>query len=356
MREMDLAMLYDALGVCPEQGPGRLYFAARKAHYTLPYLVLSALDREGFPMSEAAREELARAWRRARHYEDVLARVTGQVPVRVIKGPLLARTYPEGLLRPTGDLDLVADGEADLWRTVRLLAEDTPQYVGVSVLGAPVRHVVVTLTWQPEDPLLDPELRVEVATAALVGDDTTVPVRRAMPADPLTACLLALAEERFQRPFHPRDAVDIHMLGKAELPSPDGVLFAAAAYHLAPELRELLDYAAQRVPLGHLDGLGPALEPGERKELARRAALPAPRGPVTGVRAALATGAPLYGMPLRRVDGRAHWDRSCVHHYGDGALLLTPVGDYLLVAGEAVTQEQYDTALRELDALGEEAS
>ncbi|MEU4212955.1 hypothetical protein AB0F13_23665 [Streptomyces sp. NPDC026206] len=356
MREMDLAMLYDVLDVPQEQGPGRLLFAARKAHYTLPYLVLSALEREGCSMSEAARGELARARRRARHYEDVLTRLTAQVPVQVIKGPLLARTYPEGLLRPQGDLDLVTEGEPDLWNAVRLLMRDTPRYVGVSVLGAPTRHVVVTLTWQPEDPLLDPELRVEVATAALVGDDGAVPIRSGMPADPLTANLLALAEERFQRPFHARDAIDVHMLGNAGLPSPNGLVSAAVAYHLAPELRELLDYAAQRVPVGHLSVLGPALEPADRQERARRATRPVSPAPATDVRAVLAAGGPLFGMPLRRVAGRTHWDHARVHHYGDGALLLTPVGDYLLVAGEAVAQEQYDAALQELGLLVEETS
>ncbi|WP_405982950.1 nucleotidyltransferase family protein [Streptomyces sp. NBC_00158] len=352
---MDLAMLYDVLDVSPEQGPGRLLFTARKAHYTLPYLVLSALEREGCSMSAAARGELARARRRARHYEEVLTRVTAQVPAQVIKGPLLARTYPEGLLRPQGDLDLVTEGEPDLWNAVRLLTEDNPpQYAGVSVLGAPARHVVVTLTWQPEDPLLDPELRVEIATAALVGDQEAVPIRSAMPADTLTANLLALAEERFQRPFHARDAIDVHMLGNAEPPSLDGLVSAAVEYHLAPELRELLDYAAQRVPVGHLAVLGPALEAAEREERARRAARPVSPGPATDVRAALEAGVPLYGMPLGRATGRTDRDRARVHHFGEGALLLTPVGDYLLVTGETVAQEQYDAALREVGLLAEE--
>ncbi|MGW1075956.1 nucleotidyltransferase family protein [Streptomyces sp. NPDC002537] len=353
MYEMDLAMVYDALDVAEEQGPGPLLAAARKAHHTLPYLVLSALHRDGHPMSEAARGTLERALRRARHYEDVLAGITAQVPVQVIKGPLLARAYPDGLLRPQGDLDLVAESEPDLWRAVRLLMTEPPLYVGVSVLGAPDRHVVVTLTWQPEDPLLDPELRVEVATAALVGDDAAVPIRPRMPADPLASNLLALAEERFQRPFHPRDAIDVHLLGTTEPESPAELVPAVIAYRLAPEVRELLDYTAQRLPLGSLSGTGAALESAEAAELARRAAHRTPPDQDTGTRGALASGRPLYGMPLRHADGRAHWDRARLHPFQDDALLLTPVGDYLLVADETVTQERYDAALRELDLIGE---
>ncbi|MFE5867720.1 hypothetical protein ACFQ6V_03580 [Streptomyces roseifaciens] len=349
---MDLALVYDALDVAEDEGPGPLLAAARKAHYTLPYLVLSALHRDDHPMSAAARETLERALRRARHYEDVLAGITARVPVQVIKGPLLARVYPEGLLRPQGDLDLVAEDEPDLWRAVRLLMSEPPLYVGVSVLGAPGRHVVVTMTWQPEDPLLDPELRVEVATAALVGDDAAVPIRPRMPADPLTANLLALAEERFQRPFHPRDAIDVHLLGAAEPEPPAGLVPAVVTYRLAPEVRELLAYAAQRLPLGSLSGIGAALDTAAEEELARRAAHRTPDAQDTGTPGALAAGRPLYGMPLRPADGRAHWDRARLHSFHDDALLLTPVGDYLLVSGETVTQERYDAALRELDRIG----
>ncbi|MFE2154253.1 hypothetical protein ACFXJO_13965 [Streptomyces lavendulae] len=368
---MDLALLYDVLDVPEDFGPGFLLFSARKQHYTLPYLVLSALAREGHPMSEAARGELARAQRRADHYGAVLERVAAEVPVRPVKGPLLARAYPPDLLRPQGDLDLVTVGEPDLWRAVRLLMADRPRHVGVSVLGAPERHVVVTLSGPAEDPLLDPELRVEVATAALVGDQAAVPIRAAMPLDPLTSNLLALAEERFQRPFHPRDAIDLHHLGRsadpAAGPSVAELVAAAASYHLAPELAELLAYAQEKAPLGALAPLaGDALAAEADAERARRAAVPAaaPRAP--GAWPALEAGAPLYGMPLRRTGeqlaARTGWERARVHRFGgDGALLLTPVGDYLLVTGELVGQDQYDAALRELDGLaldgpaGEEA-
>ncbi|MDJ0381791.1 nucleotidyltransferase family protein [Streptomyces sp. G-G2] len=363
---MDLALLYDVLDVSEDFGPGYLLFAARKQHYTLPYLVLSALAREGAPMSEAARGELARAQRRAAHYEAVLERVAAEVPVRPVKGPLLARAYPPDLLRPQGDLDLVTVGEPDLWRAVRLLMADRPRHVGVSVLGAPERHVVVTLSGPAEDPLLDPELRVEVATAALVGDQGAVPIRAVMPADVLTSNLLALAEERFQRPFHPRDAIDLHQLGRsADLSaglSPPELVAAASLYHLAPELAELLAYAQEKAPLGALAPLvGDALAAAADAERARRAAVPADAPLAPGAEAALAAGVPLYGMPLRRTEeqlaARAGWERARVHRFGgDEALLLTPVGDYLLVTGELVGQEQYDAALRELDGLAGESA
>ncbi|MYU25367.1 nucleotidyltransferase family protein [Streptomyces sp. SID8352] len=350
---MDLALLYDVLDVPEENGPGHLLFAARKQHYTLPYLVLSVLAREGSPMSEAARGELARAQRRADHYRAVLARVAAEVPVRVLKGPLLAACYPEGVLRPQGDLDLVTADEPELWQVVRLLLAERPEHVGVSVLGAPERHVVVTLSRPAEDPLLDPELRYEVATAALVGDHGTVPIRAAMPTNAPTANLLALAEERFQRPFHPRDALDIHRLGSGSVPSLPGLVAAATEYHLAPELRELLEYADGLVPLGVLAPLAEALVAAEAAERGRRAAVPA-AGPLPrDTAAALADGRPLYGLPLRRVEGRGDWTRARIHRFGGEALLLTPVGDYLMVTGETVSRERHAAALDELGRIAE---
>ncbi|MFD8979489.1 nucleotidyltransferase family protein [Streptomyces sp. NPDC059564] len=354
---MDLATLYEALGVPEEAGPAELLFAARQQHYTLPYLVLSAVARHGVEMSDAARGELDRARRRAERYESILAEVSAQVPVRPVKGPLLARYYPDGLLRPQGDLDLLVDNERDLWQVVRLLLADEPLYLGVSVLGAPTRHVVVTMTWTPEDPLLDPELRVEVATAALTGDYRGVPIRPALPDDVLVANLLALGEERFQRPFHARDAIDTHVLGQAQPQLSTAQLVAAVEeYRLAPEVRELVAFTAERVPPGALSGLGEALEAPAARELERRAAHPGPARPTGEVTAAVADGSPLYGMPLRRVAGRTGWDGVRTHLFGDNALLLTPVGDYLLVTDEIVDQERYDAALRELelDRLPEE--
>jgi hypothetical protein len=351
---MDLSLLYKVLDVPEEDGPGRLLFAARKEHHTLPYLVLSAIHREGGAMSDAARHELARAERRVRHYERVLDRVTARVPVSPVKGPLIATSYPEDLLRPQGDLDLVTDGEADLWRAIRVLMADTPLYVGVSVLGVATRHLVVTLTWPPEDPLLDPELRVEVCTAALVGDYAAVPIRAALPEDVTTANLLALAEERFQRPFHARDAIDLHMIDRT--PCPDVPVLAEAAhdYHLAPELRELVLHAGRRAPLGRLAELDTALKEYDHRERRRRAdhdPAHVPRGTAAD---SLAQGRPLYGMPLRST-GRADWERSHIHFFGSSGLLRTPVGDYLLVADEKVGWDEYEAALRELDRQAEEA-
>ncbi|MEU2830345.1 nucleotidyltransferase family protein [Streptomyces lavendulae] len=348
---MDLATLYEALGVPEEAGPAELLFAARRQHYTLPYLVLSAVARHGVEMSDAARAELDRARRRARRYESVLAEVSAQVAVRPVKGPLLARYYPDGLLRPQGDLDLLVDNERDLWRVVRLLMEDEPLYLGVSMLGTPTRHLVVTMTWTPEDSLLDPEIRVEVATAALVGDYRGVPIRPALPDDALVANLLALGEERFQRPFHARDAIDVHVLGQAQpQPSTAQLVAAVEEYRLAPEVRELLAFTAERLSPGALTALGEALQAPAARELSRRTAHPVSVGPTRQVPAALADGSPVYGMPLRRVAGRSGWEGVRTHLFGDDALLLTPVGDYLLVTDEVVGQERYDAALRELES------
>ncbi|MEG8183194.1 nucleotidyltransferase family protein [Nocardia terpenica] len=338
------------IGVPEESGPSSLLFAARKEHYTLPGLVLSALARQGTTMSDAAQGELDRARRRGLWFDDILTRVSADVSVRPIKGPVVARYYPADLLRPQGDLDLLVDNERDAWRVARMLSAIEPVYIGVSVLGAPTRHLLVTMTWTPEDALLDPEMRVEITTAALTGDEYAVPIRSALPDEPLLACLLALSEERFQRPFHARDAIDVHLMGGSNLPMSVAEMAAAIGdYCLAPEVAELLAYTAARAPLGSFTGLGEELQTAVTAELARRATYPGTATRTLDVLAALADGSPLYGMPLRRItNGRDDWDSVRTHCFGDEALLLTPVGDYLLVAEERVDPDRYDAAVREL--------
>jgi hypothetical protein len=356
VRSVDLEALYDIFDVPEEAGPGALVAGARRQHPTLPHLILSAAEHCGTPMSDAALGELRRAQRRARLYRDTLDRIAAQVPVRALKGTTVARHYPEWLFRPQGDLDLLVDGEQDLWRVVRLLAEDERVSVGVCVLGAPDRHTVAVVTWPGEDNLLDPDFRVEVVTAALVGDFEAVPIRVALPEDDLVASLLALAEERFQRPFHARDAIDLHVMGRAEAPMATAELAGIVEeYRLAPEALELVEFTADRVSPGWFGGLGTALESAAERELALRAAHPVPAGPTVEVPLAVADGTLLQALPLRRVVDRGDWDVARTHVFGDNVLLLTPVGDYLLVTGELVEPERYEAALAELENLAEES-
>jgi len=346
--ELTLDMLRDLFDVGADESMGRLVYAARQAHYTLPFLVLSVIEREGIAMGPAAAGELARARRRSAHYSDVLGRLPADAGFTVLKGPSLASVYPPGVLRPQGDIDLLVPDEEQVWRLVAALSDPAPATVWVTVLGQE-RHLLITMVWPPEEPLLDPELRIELSTAALVGD-ADVPIRVHPPKDPWLSNLMCLAEERLQRAFHPRDALDLYMLVNRDLPAAADLVQTAAEFRLAPEVAELVRYTASSLPVGGLIGMLPALDGAGEAERERRGRERALRASATTAES-LASGAPLHGIRLGPVPAGAPMTRTRVHRYGDEALLLTPVGAYLLVGEALVSPERYGAAHSELAGL-----
>ncbi len=350
--ELTLDILYDIFDVVPDEGLGRLMHAARHAHYTLPFLVLSVIERDGIAMGPAAAGELARARRRALHYRDVLGRLPAETGFTVLKGPSLASAYPPGVLRPQGDIDLLVPDEEQLWRLVGELSDPAPTAVWVTVLGQE-RHLLVTMVWPPEEPLLDPEIRIELCTAALVGN-ADVPIRVHPPDGPWLRNLVCLAEERLQRPFHPRDALDLYMLTGQDIPDADDLVRTAADFHLAAEVAELVRYAAAELPVDGLVTMLPALDQAGDTEHERRRSQEAPSAPATTADS-LASGLPLHGIRLGALPPGAAVTRIRIHKYGDEALLLTPVGVYLLVSEALVSHERHERAHAELAELLKEA-
>ncbi len=348
---MNTALLYHLLDVDPADGPAELLHRARGSRH-LPHLVLSALAREDVRMGEPARAELRRARARADRYAGLaldLARSTG---VRAIHGLPLAGYYPADLLRPQDGLDLVAPGEAALWQAVVRLVTDHPvETIDVTLLGDRPHHTAVTVRWPAEDPLLDPWYRIRLATAALPGDCATVPVRPYLVADDHVECLIALAEAQLRTragggaagaagagtagvgavgassgPPDPLTLLDLSCLTDQPF-EPAETAAVLAAYRLAPEAAALLDLAAPLLPLGTLAAVRTALTPELAPERRRRAeAAAGPRLPVR------------HGTLLRRTVIRHTWDEARLLGAGDsreGALLLTPVADYLLGAPDA---------------------
>ncbi|RSS85621.1 hypothetical protein [Streptomyces sp. WAC05950] len=339
---MNTPLLYRLLDTDPAAGPAELLHRARAGRH-LPHLVLSALAGDGVRMGEAARAELGRAQDRVARYRRLAADLARSTGVRAIRGLPLAGYYPGGLLRPLDTLDLVAPDEAALWQAVIRLVTDHPvEHIDVSLLGERPHHTAVTLHWPAEDPLVDPWYRVHVSTAALPGDGRAVPVRPFLVADENVECLIALAESRLGEPGPPPGPLallDVAALTGRPFEAAETAA-VVAAYRLAPEVADLLDHAAEHVPLGPLAAVRAALAPELAAEHRRRGEAPAARRVPAR-----------HGALLRRTVIRHSWGEArLLGHTPNTCLLLTPVADYLLApAAGAVDTPATRTAA--LDAL-----
>ncbi|MGW2254927.1 hypothetical protein ACWCXH_32800 [Kitasatospora sp. NPDC001660] len=342
-----VGLLRRILDVGPDEPLRDVVRAARAWRGHLAPLVLSAAEAEGAVLGTGSGDELRRMGARVEDYRRLAELLTAAVPgARVLKGPALGRHWPAALLRPCGDLDVHVPDAAALWRAVRAVADHRPLYdLDVTVLRrGDVLHWVVVLRWQAEDPVLDIDHRVELATFAYPGDLGVVDVRTGPPAHQAVADLLALAEERFDRPFGPKDLLDLaFVLRSTDCPPLPELAAAAERFRLAPELREL----AERLH-GVADLTSPAAErllilldgPAER-ERAARAARPLPDAEL-----------PLHGFRLTAAVRVRHSDTVEFVRFDGGTVLRCPVGDFLLVDSDRVDPDVHDAALAALAALG----
>ncbi|MFF9769074.1 hypothetical protein ACF1GT_21125 [Streptomyces sp. NPDC014636] len=345
----DLAFFRRLLDLPEDATPYEVVTGAGRVSQAFRALVMTAAAREGV-IGTGSADELRRRAERTAFYARVQRRCE-PLGARPLKGLSLAAWYPDDLPRPMNDLDLVVPDTAALWRVVTtLVAEYAPREMDLTVLDGEARHLVVALSWPGADPLLDYETRVEILTCALTGDQGAVPLRPRLPHNPLAAGLLAVAEERFQRPFNGKDVVDVMMAlasgHERELP-----LLARTAdeYHLAPELSELLELFAGTVPDAGRppSGFGTlltALAEASARELRRREEWRRGRGTAD----APDRGALRHGMRLTPVEPgpRPHraTDAAALRPFDGGTLLLTPVADFLLVTGALVDPALYDAA------------
>lgn len=347
---MLLELTYRLLGVEEEDGPRYLLAAARKHGWSLFHIILSELESQGVEFGAASRSELARARTRTAHYEWLAAELTGRLGASLMKGPALARFYPPGVLRTYADLDLVFPDEPALWRAVEWISSSQQiERFALSVIGGQPRHLVVAAEWMSTDPLIDPSYGLDLSTVALTGDLGAAPVRVTLPADPAVAALIAVAEERFQRAFGPRDVVDVAILDTVPLPPLPDMLATITGTCRAPEVVELLTYSAEHLSLGPLGELLEKLRPAAEQETARRATVPQAPASVD-IMERLAAGQAVYGFALGEACWRG-WDAGSQDHlarmeeFSHGHLLHAPIGDFLLTGGAVVTRESYEAAL-----------
>ncbi|MGW5694450.1 hypothetical protein ACWEWX_26940, partial [Streptomyces asiaticus] len=357
-----LDLLRELLAVEPYKPPASVLRRARTIGGHLAPLVLSVAEHEGVAMGAGSRGELARMRERARIYEQIAHQVASVPSARVVKGPSLAAHYPPGVLRPQGDVDVVTVGQEPLWVVAQEVVSRWPvAEINLTVVRAEgAWHVVLVLAWPSEDdPLMDPELNVEIATLAFSGRSGGAPPPRIdLPADAVVADVLMLAEERFQRPFTAKDSLDLALvLGGPRAPDPRFLAKQATVLRLAPELRELcertraLPSLAPAVPQNLIDALrlpsARELRLREVEQAQPPAALPLdPDGSLPPD--ALAVDGPVHGMLLARRDPAGPPTEGLQFRpFSAGTIIRTPLADFLLVTEELVDPGQYATALAE---------
>lgn len=340
-----MTVVDELLGVPPGYPSWRIADMARRAR-ALPTW-LSTAQARGLPLSAGARDLLERERRRAADLHRIAGEMAFAHRVTVIKGVRIAAHLPSGMLRQSGDVDLVAADEAAMWACVRdLMARFGAVPQGVSVMRGIDSDDIqygVALKWPAEEPYLDKPMGADVTTCAFCGDFRGVPIRVDPPQDDDLCSIFAVAEERFQRKYRLKDLLDMAVLA-AVLEDRFGsdlvdlVPGLAEPLCLAPELLKLLTQVDEWLPLSPLwskvaDALGPVAR--AEKELRR--------GGRPGMHELF------FGMPLDDVTAPGDTARLIARNGGD--ILRTPIGTCLLVNSPVLEAEALDDAVAFARAL-----
>lgn len=337
--------LFRLLSVDPDDGVFALVRAARRVKWNFPVTVMSVLAAHGSELSDGALAEVRRNRERADRYRAVAAALEGTIEV---KGSTLAAAYPSGLTRHTGDLDLAAPDADRLWHAAGVVARRSGARPPKVAITGPDAAVTVSLAWpSAEDPWLVSDDGVELVTTPFVGGDG-VPLRPVPDAHPVVLSLLAVLEERFQRPFCAADVLDYALvLGTLTSDLRAELTDGAIRLRLAPELVALTGLVEDFRPgLPSPTDLG-RLHHAAEAERERRRVVPAPPTlrPGEGFEEFLHRGGTWCGLPLDDVPASGF---RVVEEGHGGVVVETPVGGLLLVAAAEVEESSVDEAVEAL--------
>jgi hypothetical protein len=227
---------------------------ARAPEHKLAVTLLSAWQAAGRTLQAAQLDELAEHRGRIARYRSTWPVVKAAAPdAHLVKGMEIASRYPPGLLREAGDLDVICPA-GQLWPAAQVLIGQGWELGALAVLNARTpagaaakagqagwEPDVSVALYQPSDTSIADPYEVELRTVD-VATSLRLPVWRlaGLPLPPVAASVLALAAERWERPFRSRDIYDLAVLaghlGAAELA---GLRAALTVTGLWPEFREL---------------------------------------------------------------------------------------------------------------------
>lgn len=372
-----LRQLLVSRGVPADSDDAAVLAAARTAEHKLHITVLSARESAGQPLSGEHRAELAAYRERVERYRAAWSIISETAPnAQVVKGWTIGDHYPPGTHRSAGDLDVVCR-PGELWQAARALIDNGWEMEAMTLFpaapGADLDvsgwcHVLMDVVKPSDSDFIDEPYEVELRTAD-VATSIRVPARRLgdAPLPPAAASVLALAAERWERPFRTRDVYDLAILaGLLDRAGLDALNDALTATMLWPQMREL-SRLLRRSGLGQ-----PPDQPGSRRA-AWRSRVARLRRSVTlwshplrvggllvtstvdadhgaladrlaqifqrriGSWRLLRLGLPLFAVPLpaepRRAAAGAEACGLTLERRGPHLVARTPVGSFLLVAG-----------------------
>jgi hypothetical protein len=262
-----LRQLLVSRGVSAGASDDDLLDAASSPDHKLKVTLLSAMATAGQELSPGQQAELSDNRHRIERYRVAWSIVSAAAPdAFVVKGTSISSRYPAGLIRSAGDMDVIGPSD-QLWLAARaLLAEGWQLFAFTIFRGltpADSLEVLMELS-QPSDTSIEEPYGVELRTLDVGTSIVRPPVRLTGQLPQVAASVLALAAERWERPFRTRDIYDLAVLHEyldaAERASlADGL----TATGLWPAMQELSDLLVR-------SGLRPAPDlPGSRRGVRR---------------------------------------------------------------------------------------
>lgn len=245
-----LRQLLISQGVPADADDEELLRASGAARHKLHITVLSAREASGQPLRPEQQAELAAYRARVEQYRMAWEIVSKQAPgAQVVKGWAIGDHYPRGWLRSAGDVDVVCPA-GELWQAARALVDDgweveaftlCPGGTGAALNVSDWCHVLIEVRKPSDSEYIDEPYGVELRTADVATSIRVRAKRLDGPAlPPAVASVLALAAERWERPFRTRDLYDLAILtGQLDRTGLDELAGALTATMLWPQFREL---------------------------------------------------------------------------------------------------------------------
>lgn len=368
-----LRRLLWARGVPTSATDDELLEASRDEKHKLRITLLTAFAAEGRKLTAEEEAELAHYRARIELYREAWKQVHAVAPNAYrVKGEGIAQYYPEGVLRPSSDLDVVLRDPAELWAAAQRMME-LGWEIGAFTVAVPPdggdTDLLVEAQKGGDEDFFGIAFGVELRNSDIMTTSrqpaSSVPDPH---GSPLAANTVALLNERWERQFTSRDRLDAALMASRYSEADQAALVSAlTATQMWPEWDEM---SRELRRLGWLPDM-PLLRSAQRARSVRarriaygarmwghpmrtmayiaRGSIAVDRGRLVdsfgtfvgrhiGAHRVHRLGAPVFGVPLPDpADGVPH-ELSLVRR-GRHLVARSPVGEFLLVT--SVCQQQW---------------